>query len=290
MLLIEDEWMQGHNKVLYIEPCAGLGNRLLALGSALFWAKKLDRELVVLWKKESACAVAWKKIFESHQAFIVKEYNQMPKKLGNILSVQLGRKALKNEAEGAVLLDCHEVEKTWDDNDSSSFEKEMITDKAKLYIRAYCRFAPADEVSSCIRTISFSNEIVKRVADTIREDISMFGVHIRRTDHMDSINMSPTELYKDKMRSIVFRNPDCVFYIATDDQAEMDEINSEFRCITATKYSRRISRTSDEGIMDAAVDMLCLSRCKKILGAYKSTFSLVASVIGNVPLEVVIKE
>jgi hypothetical protein len=38
--------------MIIIEPCAGLGNRLLGLGSAYAVAKKLDRKLVVMWKRE----------------------------------------------------------------------------------------------------------------------------------------------------------------------------------------------------------------------------------------------
>ena len=39
---------------IMIEPCAGLGNRLLALTSAYELSKKLDKELTVIWKRRSA--------------------------------------------------------------------------------------------------------------------------------------------------------------------------------------------------------------------------------------------
>ena len=38
--------------MIIIEPCAGLGNRLLGLGSAYAVAEKLNRRLVVMWKRE----------------------------------------------------------------------------------------------------------------------------------------------------------------------------------------------------------------------------------------------
>ena len=39
-------------QMIIIEPCAGLGNRLLGLGSAYAVAEKLNRRLVVMWKRE----------------------------------------------------------------------------------------------------------------------------------------------------------------------------------------------------------------------------------------------
>ena len=43
--------------MIIIEPCAGLGNRLLGLGSAYAVAEKLNRRLVVMWKREVGCNI-----------------------------------------------------------------------------------------------------------------------------------------------------------------------------------------------------------------------------------------
>ena len=50
--------------MLIVEPCAGLGNRLLGLGSAYAVARKLGRELVVIWKREVGCNVRASELFE----------------------------------------------------------------------------------------------------------------------------------------------------------------------------------------------------------------------------------
>lgn len=50
--------------MIIIEPCAGLGNRLLGLGSAYAVAKKLDRKLVVMWKREVGCNIRFQELFD----------------------------------------------------------------------------------------------------------------------------------------------------------------------------------------------------------------------------------
>ncbi len=46
--------------MIIIEPCAGLGNKLLGMSSAYAVAQKLNRELIVMWKREVGCNVKQK--------------------------------------------------------------------------------------------------------------------------------------------------------------------------------------------------------------------------------------
>ena len=50
--------------MIIIEPCAGLGNRLLGLGSAYAVAEKLNRRLVVMWKREVGCNISFSELFD----------------------------------------------------------------------------------------------------------------------------------------------------------------------------------------------------------------------------------
>lgn len=49
--------------MIIIEPCAGLGNRLLALTSAYELAEKLGRALLVIWKSEIGCQIRSEELF-----------------------------------------------------------------------------------------------------------------------------------------------------------------------------------------------------------------------------------
>jgi hypothetical protein len=46
-------------------------------------------------------------------------------------------------------------------------------------------------------------------------------------------------------------------------------------------FIKELNRNSQQGITDAVVDMFCLSKTKYIYGSYWSSFSDIASVIGD---------
>lgn len=265
------------NKILYVEPCAGLGNRLLALGSAIYWANKRGYRLVVIWKKETACAVTWNSIFSNELDFDVVEVNQLPKQLTNYFQVTRDSGLIKKLSKNARVVECNQIDIDEVDN--------IFDDGVKLYIKSYSQFAPQKEMEDCIRQIKFARAIVDRV-DTIMNAPGMkVGVHIRRTDHANAISKSPTYLYEEKMREIL--TDDMRFYVASDSEDEIKGLERQFSCIKHQCYSNEVSRVSENGMKDAIVDMLCLSKCSMIIGAYGSTFSRLAAIIGEIPLVVV---
>jgi hypothetical protein len=112
------------------------------------------------------------------------------------------------------------------------------------------------------------------------------GVHIRRGDHTKAKKFSPTASFISAMNG---ESPDTVFIVATDS-------NTDKKIIT-DKYNQRVwfpatslSRMTQKGMNDAVTDFIALSRCKKILGSYNSSFSELAAMYGDVPLKVVIEK
>ena len=92
------------------------------------------------------------------------------------------------------------------------------------------------------------------------------------------------------MREEIAADEKTGFFVATDDEGvkkELRELLPDARLIFHD--GGIIDRNSAEGIKDAFVEMLSLSKCKKILGSFNSTFSLLPSYIGNIPLETVQK-
>lgn len=117
------------------------------------------------------------------------------------------------------------------------------------------------------------------------------GVHVRRTDHTEAIANSPLSLFADKMRQEMTEVLGTDFFVATDDEGVKRELREALPDAKLIFHdSGIIDRNSKEGICDAYIEMLALSRCRKILGSYNSTFSLLPSYIGDIPLEVVKKD
>ena len=107
-----------------------------------------------------------------------------------------------------------------------------------------------------------------------------YGLHIRRTDNTWAIEHSPIELFESKIEEIIKQDKKAKFYLATDD--------IETANLLKTKYGdhivyrdKELSRTSENGIKEAVIDMWMLGNMDVIYGSYWSSFSEVAGWINH---------
>ena len=115
------------------------------------------------------------------------------------------------------------------------------------------------------------------------------GVHIRRTDNVQSINESPIELFYQVIDRELELYPDTRVYVATDDEptkAAMRQRYGQQRIITAPTAA---TRDSASGIQDAVVEMYTLARTCHIYGSSGSSFSEMAARLGHTPLTILIE-
>lgn len=115
-----------------------------------------------------------------------------------------------------------------------------------------------------------------------------YGIHIRKQDNKESSHYSPTELFEKKIDVIIKEDNDARFYLATDSIKDKDFLVQKYGERIITNYFDT-SRSSPAGIGNAVIDMFVLSRTKKIIGSYWSSFSEVAAMLGKVELEQVKK-
>lgn len=125
--------------------------------------------------------------------------------------------------------------------------------------------------------------IIQIADDRIKNHPRTIGLHIRRTDNKMSIENSPIELFIDKINYELDIDRNTKFYLATDDENTKRDLY--FRYADKIIFSdSKASRNTKEGIMEALVEMLCLSSCCKIYGSFWSSFSEAAALIGNTEL------
>lgn len=272
--------------MIIIEPCAGLGNRLLGLGSAYAVAKKLDRKLVVMWKREVGCNIRFQELFDLPFEVVEISENGLKKEPVAQILGDRAKKKWRNSADR--FLECDEVEKIkeWEGYEGLF---RLIEQTPVIYLKA---FGPICEVTA--ESYSFvkpSKNIEEKGAYLFRELTGQcVGVHVRRTDHTEAIANSPLALFAERMKKELETAADTSFFVATDDKEvrrELKELLPDAKLIFP--QSDVIDRDSKEGIEEAFIEMLALSKCRKILGSYNSTFSLLPSYIGNIPLETVHK-
>ncbi|MBL7728659.1 MAG: hypothetical protein JNM68_13270, partial [Dinghuibacter sp.] len=159
-----------------------------------------------------------------------------------------------------------------------------ISDKKKVYISTGHAFFP-----SPYRYEYFvPTEAIARMVNGFLEgkDKPTAGLHIRRTDHAAAIAESGDELFEAVVRKELERNPAATFFLATDSPESEQNLKNRFGHAVYT-HPKTWGRDSEQGIIDAAVDLYLLSRCEKIYASFQSSFSETAAVIGNIPIHVV---
>ncbi len=275
--------------MIRIEPCAGLGNRFLALASAYWWAKDLNEELVVLWKEETCMGAAMQELFTLEQGILVENVKDYGYK-GNFfkqIEYNLKKSLYKKQADGYI--DCEAVKSSFADyNIAENFMKSY----KEKYIRAFSPFYNLDKMQEPFSFMKPSTEIIEKskciLKGTNKEN--RVGVHIRRTDNAASINNSPLEAFISIMHNEIKENEDTTFYLASDDNTVISEMLKLFGDRIIYMKEKSFDRDSVQGIKDAYVELICLSETKKIYGSFASTYSKIASMLSGIPLNIVSKE
>jgi hypothetical protein len=150
-----------------------------------------------------------------------------------------------------------------------------------IYININGRFLYPKEPYKYFKPV---NSIKSRVEDLSKEFNSCtVGVHIRRTDNKLAIAKSPIERFIELMSREKSRNEKVKFYLATDSPDSEKIIFERFPGDVIINI-KELRRDRKEGIKDALVDLLCLSKTSRIIGSYWSSFTDVASEMGKIPL------
>ena len=297
---------------MYLKPIGGLANRMRAIDSCLMLAKQNQVSLVVLWEKNDGLNCPFDQLFTKPTAFELRElsnpfqkilYHSKPTTEDNNpiirLSKQLAVKYLKaikgvgcfvyhtelaKQMEPILEADPHISLIRYDEemySQSESLVEEMSTTSSYItncyriikQTSNYDSFTPIDSIKEQIQKVSnqFSNTI---------------GLHIRRTDHVKSIQSSGLEKFEKVIQEHIIKDETTTFFLATDSEEVKKSLKEKFgsKILTA---NLELTRDSNEGIKGAVIDMFCLARTKKIYGSYFSTFSQVAAAISGIEEEIV---
>ncbi|MDE6557164.1 MAG: hypothetical protein K2K55_09420, partial [Duncaniella sp.] len=129
----------------------------------------------------------------------------------------------------------------------------------------------------------FAPDVQERASEIVGSVTPDFGMHIRRTDNIKSISDSPLELFYEVTENLLSENESVKIFLATDSQTVKEDLSSRYpgTFIYNTSGASRDTRT---GMIDAAAEMLILSRSRKIFGSFWSSFSEASACLGNIPL------
>ena len=114
------------------------------------------------------------------------------------------------------------------------------------------------------------------------------GMHIRRTDNKESIERSPLSLFIDAAQREIDLHDDTRIFLATDDEGTKTALKAGLghRIITSSKPA---ARNSIAGIRGGVAELWMLASTSTIYGSAGSSYSVMASKIGENKLEVLSK-
>lgn len=248
------------NKKITLRPLGGLGNRMLAIASAVTLSKETGRSLTIIWELDEKLNCPFHLLFNPiPETNVINKSTAIPffRKIKRHLSHLPYKKVINHK-----LLNKMVENKTFLDE---------IHQYDNILLYGANQFYPIENLASLfIPTPSIMKQV--RTIQAKFKDCQAIGVHIRRTDHGPSFDKSPTRLFIQKMKEEISNNSETLFFLATDDPQEEMALTQIFgqRILT---FNKTLERNSISGIQNALVDLLCLASCSKIYGSFYSSFS-----------------
>jgi len=263
---------------LILYPIGGLANRVRAIDSAYNLAGG-GKKLSVWWIKDGGLNCDFNILF--NKVDLVND-KTMPNYLNKLLGLyDKNYWAIK---WGLRILEALRILLFLDEN--SCLDKKKIQKTHQFlfcFIRTWEAFYPQEKFHTELFKLRNETKLEKELS---KINDSTIGVHIRRTDNVWAIENSPLELFEQKMMEEVKRNKDVNFYLCSDDEHTKQFFQTELWINKVKMPEGAISRNSEEGIVQAACEMFALSKTKKIIGSYWSSFGEIAARMGNIEIEI----
>ena len=257
--------------MLYLKPARGLCNRLRAIASAVQLCKDSGARLCVVWGNDAGMTEKFAAVM------------QMPTE-GEFSLVQEDDAAFPelDRAFSPKHDNFHEYMRSADEKGFSTALADIVAKCADsdYYIHTCMRFYGKTDYGWFRPRL----DMVK-IADEFERQIGgpYIGLHIRRTDNIKSSIYSPLYLFEETIRREISENEDARFFLATDDDDARKRLCALYGERIFTRHGQA-ARYDDRGLEDSMVDFILLSRSRKIFGSYWSSYSIVASEVGGVPV------
>ena len=291
----------------------GLGNRMRVAAAAYAMARRTGIPMRVLWTSQWGMRCRFDELFiDPPPALPVREGAITLRDAQGFEKLLFARPTWKNLHLPRLLQKmCYRqiiyAPQIWYLN-KEGFDYESWFRKGGTLMTSYRDFCPW--TTDDLRQLFRPNERVRQLVDARTAAFSDYtiGLHIRRTDHQQSIDESPLELFFETIDREIEnyenvlptrksspprgeiergRGPGrgATIYLATDDEATKTTLFDRYgdRILTSPAEA---TRESTDGIREALVEMLALSRTKHIYGSAGSTFSPIAACLGNVPITI----
>ena len=268
------------SKSLTLVPVGGLANRMRAIGSAVKFCEKDKRDLSIIWFLDRGLQCSF---FDLFRPFEIEELN-LKVRDNSFFDLLVYDRPRKKNLYIPALFESLIFQKSIDEETSRNLNRnnisiEQFNNYNKIYLACFIELYSFTADYNIFKPIPLLEKRINELASLFDE--YTIGIHIRRTDNIQSINNSPTELFIKKMEEELIKNNKIKFYLASDSVEEKRRLKDIFgeKLITSFNKPRRDTK---EGMQEALVEFYALSRTSQIIGSFYSTFSQIAAQISNI--------
>jgi hypothetical protein len=267
--------------ILSIQPIAGLANRMRVIDSALALSDDFKIDIKIFWRKSPACNCAFDKLFEIPEKTEIIENYSLIRDGGKVdlifnkWKIFYNTFFIKEYVYSIYYQNILNLKK-------SNFDFREILKYESVFIQGFIDFYHNSKSHSYLKPSNSIAQIVKEICDGMFVT-NTIGIHIRRTDNKWSIQNSPDILFYNKIDKELSVNSDTKFFLATDSRSTENDFISKYgdKIIVLEK---EFNRNTEEGIISAYIDLLCLSKTSRIYGSFHSSFSEIAAEIGKIEI------
>lgn len=274
---------------LFIVPMGGLVNRLMGIISGIRVAQYYSWEPHIVWHKNSSCYADWNNLFDNCLSVMSQDSFHSN---NHFLKIRIDSKTISHDREKTILnLDKFNNDIYLETNCFIGHEKdnrgggfwnfsESILDTKKYF-----------------NILNPSTEIINGVDQFLNKFKleEVVGIHVRRgtRDNPDAVkgfNKVKNSDYETILSHYTNPHKSC-FFLATDDRETEYFFKNKYgkKCL---KYSVNSFKKDVEyqAIIDAFVDLILLSKTRKIIGVQGSSFAYFASLIDLKPYIAIVSD
>ncbi|MCD8165270.1 MAG: glycosyl transferase [Bacteroides sp.] len=244
-------------------PVGGLANRLRTICSGIELARKHNYRIKIVWFKDKGLNSSFRGLFEPINLpdIFLKEGTLVDK-------LFIDRPRQKNfyipGIYQTVAFQKRFYPKEMQELTDRGYDFNRLCAGGSLYIASYTAFYPFS--SATLLKMFRPIESIRKRIDSFTANFQQhetIGIHIRRTDHIISIQESPTELFFERIDKRLRISPNTCFYLATDSEEEKVTFMERYGNKIYT-LEEKADRTNYSGMQHAVTEFFLLSRTKEI--------------------------
>lgn len=264
-------------KQVTIVPQGGLCNRLRVVLSALMLSRP-DVSLRVDWACNAECRANFADLFATAPLTPLligeRRWWNVPQSRRNLHLPALLRRA------------CYDLQLVNFNGATDDSLPRLIDTYNNIYVSTGYVLQPySAHFAQLLHPVPALQQRIDDICRTFEDRV--VGVHIRRTDSVRSIAESTDAAFLSAMQREVDADANVRFFLATDSLPLRAHLEKAFPGRIVAQPIRSVRRDTLSGMQDAVVDLFCLSRTRKLLGSYWSSFSDMAAELSGIPLQIV---